>query len=215
VQAGSALRACGHAGLPRQRSTELVKSSGRPGGELPRVRSGVGPPAAGRARSPPHQEEGLKAPLRGRGGRCWSGGLRRAGGRYRLDRTGGDPRSWRTLACDGEQARKVHPDRAATGPAGTFTGALPNPSFSWPDADLPRRGSAHPGKRRGQPGGQVIALVTGHAQAGGTTLGPAPRTSGAAHVWRFRDGQAAEFRDCYHGQAAVDACWGQPAAVAG
>ena len=57
--------------------------------------------------------------------------------------------------------------------------------------------------------GQVIALVTEHAQAGGATL-----AARAVHVWRLQEGQAVEFRDYYDDQAALDAFWGQPAAVA-
>lgn len=49
------------------------------------------------------------------------------GGRFRLDRAGGDSQSWRTFACDGGQVRRVYRDRIATGPAGTLAGALPNP----------------------------------------------------------------------------------------
>jgi len=59
-------------------------------------------------------------------------------------------------------------------------------------------------------GDQVIALVTEHAQAGSASL-----AARAVHVWRMRDGLATEFRDYCDDQAALDAFWGAPAAVAG
>lgn len=58
-------------------------------------------------------------------------------------------------------------------------------------------------------GDQVIALVTEHADAGGTTLA-AP----AAHVWRVSGGKIAEFRNYYHDQESVDEFWSRHAVSA-
>jgi hypothetical protein len=79
VQAGSAWPGMGRAGLLLQRSTGLVRSSRRPGGELPRVSDGVGP----------LRRDGLALPLIGEkvSGTCggcgwkrWSSGLRLTAG---------------------------------------------------------------------------------------------------------------------------------------
>src|SRR6516225_4911391 len=62
--------------LLQQRSTELVRSSGRPGGELPRVMHGVGPRRRCGLALPLIGEEGLGHPYRVVAGKRWSGGLR-------------------------------------------------------------------------------------------------------------------------------------------
>ena len=85
------------------------------------------------------------------------------GGRYRIDRTGGDQRAWRTVACDGERAWKVYRDRTAAGPAEPIPHPYPpliDPAWSLHPFVLTTGGETAVAGRRG------ILVRAGHQSAG-------------------------------------------------